>query len=45
MNNSYEVTDEQRKEINILHDLSDGWEDVRDKTIKLIYAFKLNNNY
>ena len=36
INNSYEVTDQQRIEINILHDLSEGWETVRDKTIKLL---------
>jgi hypothetical protein len=35
-NNSYEVTDEQRREINILHDLATGYEQVRDKTIELI---------
>lgn len=35
-NNSYEVTNQQRLEINILHDLSEGWENVRDKTIKLL---------
>lgn len=35
-NNSYEVTEDQRKEINILHDLSEGWEAIRDKTIKLL---------
>jgi hypothetical protein len=36
LNNSYEVSEEQRKKINILHDLSEGWELVRDKTIKLV---------
>lgn len=36
MNNSYEVTDEQKREINILHDLSEGWEKIRDKTIQLL---------
>lgn len=36
INNSYEVTEEQRQEINILHDLSEGWESIRDKTIKLL---------
>lgn len=36
INNSYEVTPEQHAEINMLHDLSDGWEAVRDKTIELI---------
>lgn len=36
LNNSYEVTDEQRREINILHDLAPGWEQVRDKTIQLL---------
>lgn len=36
INKSYEVTDQQRIEINILHDLSEGWETVRDKTIKLL---------
>lgn len=45
INNSYEVTEEQRKEINILHDLSEGWEQLRDKTILLIEEFKLQNNY
>ena len=45
INESYEVTEEQRKEINILHDLSEGWEQLRDKTITLIEEFKLQNNY
>lgn len=36
INNSYEVNDEQKKEINILHDLAPGWEEVRDKTIQLL---------
>jgi hypothetical protein len=36
INNSYDVTPEQRAEINTLHDLSEGWEKVRDKTIELI---------
>lgn len=36
LNNSYEVNDDQRKEINILHDLTPGWEQVRDKTIQLL---------
>ena len=36
INNSYEVTPEQKAEINMLHDLSEGWEKVRDKTIELI---------
>jgi hypothetical protein len=36
LNNSYEVTNEQKKEINILHDLSEGWEEIRDKTINLL---------
>lgn len=36
LNNSYEVTLEQKREINMLHDLSEGWEEVRDKTIELI---------
>jgi hypothetical protein len=40
MNNSYEVTEEQKKEINILHDLSDGWEQIRDKAIKLLNNIK-----
>ena len=44
MNNSYDVTDEQKQEINTLHSLSEGWEIVRDKTIQLINDFK-NNNY
>lgn len=39
-NNSYDVTDEQKKEINILHDLSDGWENIRNKTIKLLKTIK-----
>ena len=38
MNNSYEVTPEQRVEINILHDMSEGFEVVRDKTIELVKA-------
>lgn len=36
INNSYEVTEEQKREINILHDLEEGWEAVRDKTIELV---------
>lgn len=36
INNSYEVTDEQKREINILHNLSEGWEKIRDKTIQLL---------
>lgn len=36
LNNSYEVTSEQRAEINTLHDLSEGWEVIRDKTIELV---------
>lgn len=40
MNNSYEVTDQQKQEINTLHDLAEGWEAVRDKTIELIQSLK-----
>ena len=36
INNSYELTEHQRKEINILHDLTPGWEVIRDKTIQLL---------
>jgi hypothetical protein len=36
INNSYEVDSRQREEINILHDLSEGWETIRDKTISLL---------
>lgn len=36
INNSYEISKEQKNEINILHDLSDGWESLRDKTIEII---------
>lgn len=36
INKSYEVTPEQRIEINTLHDLSEGWEKVRDKTIEIL---------
>lgn len=36
LNNSYDVTEEQKREINILHDLTPGWEIVRDKTIQLL---------
>lgn len=39
-NNSYEVTPEQRLEINILHDLAPGYEQVRDKTIELLKTLK-----
>ncbi len=39
-NNSYDVTEEQKREINILHDLSEGWEAVRDKTIKLLITIQ-----
>ena len=41
MNNSYDVTDQQRQEINMLHDLSDGWESIRDKTAKLLETLLL----
>lgn len=40
INNSYEVTEEQRREINILHDLEEGWEVVKDKTIQLVQSLK-----
>lgn len=40
VNNSYEVTTEQKREINILHDLSDGWEEIKDKTINLLANLK-----
>ena len=40
LNNSYEVTEEQKREINILHDLAEGWEEIRDKTIKLLETLK-----
>jgi hypothetical protein len=36
INNSYEVTPDQRREINILHDLALGYEQIRDKTIELL---------
>ena len=36
LNNSYDVTEEQKREINILHDLTPGWEVIRDKTIQLL---------
>lgn len=39
-NNSYEVTDVQREEINILHDLNYGWESIKEKTIKLMIDLK-----
>ena len=45
INNSYEVSPEQKLEINILHDLADGWEEIKNKTIQLIQDFKLKNNY
>lgn len=41
INNSYEVTKEQKREINILHQLATGWESIRDKTIDLITNFKV----
>jgi hypothetical protein len=34
------VSEEQKKEINILHELSKDWEIVRDKTIKLLENLK-----
>ena len=40
LNNSYEVTEERKKEINILHDLAEGWEKIRDKTIQLLETLK-----
>ena len=45
INNSYEVSSEQKLEINILHDLADGWEEIKHKTIQIIQDFKLTNNY
>lgn len=36
LNNSYEVTEEQKNEINVLHDLVEGWEQLRDKVIQLL---------
>ena len=36
VNNSYEVSEEQKKEINILHDLTEGWDEIRDKTIQIV---------
>lgn len=45
INNSYEVSSEQKLEINILHDLADGWEEIKHKTIQIIQDFKLKNNY
>ena len=36
LNNSYEVKEEQKREINILHDLGTGWEDIKAKTVKLL---------
>ena len=36
INNSYEVTEEQKREINILHDVTDGWEEIKEKTIQLL---------
>ena len=42
LNNSYEVTEEQKREINILHDLAEGWEEIRDKTLQLLVSLKEN---
>lgn len=36
INNSYKISEEQKKEINILHDLTEGWEQYRDKTLQLL---------
>ena len=36
VNNSYTITSEQKNEINILHDLSFGWEEIKNKTIRLL---------
>jgi hypothetical protein len=36
INNSYDVTPDQRREINILHDLAPGYEQIRDKAIQLL---------
>ena len=36
MNNSYELTEEQKCRINILHDSSNGWEQLRDETSQLL---------
>lgn len=40
LNHSYDLTDEQKKEINILHDLTEGWKDIRNKTIQLVRNIK-----
>lgn len=40
LNDSYEITPEQRQEINVLHDLAPGWESIRDKTIDLVQKLK-----
>lgn len=45
LNNSYDVTPEQRVEINILHDLAPGYEKVISKTIKLFEDFKQNKTF
>lgn len=39
-NNSYEVSDKQRREINTLHDLSEGWEEIAEKTWNIIKSMK-----
>lgn len=40
LNNSYDLTEEQKIEINILHDLSDGWEKIKLKTINILNSIK-----
>ena len=40
INNSYAITSDQKNEINILHDLSFGWEEIKNKTIKLLETLK-----
>lgn len=35
-NNSWDFTEVQKAEINTLHDLAEGWEELRDKTKRLL---------
>ena len=36
LNNSYNVSAEQKRDLNILHDLASGWEEIKDKTLRLL---------
>lgn len=44
INNSYEVSENQKQELNILHDLSEGWELISIKTLLLLNELLVEEN-